>query len=451
MITIVTALSACATVNKHDLSYTDVRPMEFGGSLLLPGGELQDEQDFQLFFRRADYVLIGEAHTNMADHVSQALILEKMIKKRLKPVIGLEMVDVDNQHVLDRFNNGELSVEQLEKALNWERTVGYSFELYRPIFEVAAQYKIPAYALNIPRQIVREARLKGLDKVADRDRKYLPADLIPVSEAQRAYLLGFFSQHIDQAEPGMFPPIQSRNSDAAAAPSVPPRNIRPEDKSMLEHDAQVRPVLTPEEDARALERRKAIDGFLTAQAIWDSAMAERAASIHKTSKRPVVIIAGQGHVEYSWGIAHRLAVYDQGAKIVTVMPWRAPMETVFMLKQNSPLQDSALPTVFPPADLADIYYYSPLSPLGKAPQGMITGHNSKLHRPQLVVLGVVPDSPAAKAGIMTGDIILQVERREIESSEDFYSLLAQFAAYDTTPTLTLKRGEEKLSIVLPVD
>lgn len=398
----------------------------------MPGGELLEDKYFQLFFKKADYVLLGEAHTNMTDHMSQAAILKKMAKRRLKPVIGMEFVEVDSQHILDRFNRGEISVNQLEESLSWQRSVGYSFELYRPIFEVAAAYKIPVYALNIPRRVVREARLNGMEKLPDKDKKYLPGNYIPVSDEQRERLAKFFKLHI----PGAMTP-DALMFMAGQGGSQPPVNMpRP---------GQAK----PDAPAKLEEHDKAVEGFLTAQAIWDSVMAERAMRVHQTSKRPVVIIVGQGHVEYGWGVARRIAAYDEEAAIISVMPWRVPLESVFMQKQRSPLLDAALPPVFPPPDLADIYYYSPEMPIGMAPQGIVTGQNPNSKQAQLMVLTVYPESEAEKAGFLPGDIILSIERRQVAGSEDFYSALAQMAAYGNNPVITVLRGTEKINLTMP--
>lgn len=405
--------------------------MEFDGELIMPGGELLEDLHFQSFFKNADYVLLGESHTNMTDHLSQAAILEKMAKRRLKPVLGMEFVDIDQQHVLDRFNRGALSVEQLPAALNWQRRVGYSFELYRPIFEVAEQYKIPVYALNIPRHVVRDVRLNGLDKVGELNRKYLPGEFIPASMAQAKYLREFFAKHMDrvQSSGGMI--LSTMDID----PAMPA--------------ARRATQAAPGDPAKTAERAASIEGFITAQAVWDSVMAERAVRVHQTSQRPVVVIVGQGHVEYGWGIAMRLKIYDADSRVISVMPWRAPLEGVFMEKQDSPLLDSTLPAVFPTPDIADIYYYSPLMPAGKAPQGLITGQNPASKQPQLMVLSVAPKSPAEKAGFMAGDVILSMDRHEVTSGGDFYSMMAQAAAYGRSMAVTVLRGKARYALLLP--
>lgn len=416
-------LPGCTKTLQTDSSYTQIRPMEFDGELVMPGGELLEDKYFQSFFKKAGYVLIGESHTNMTDHMSQAAIIKKMAQRRLKPVIGLEMADVDSQPALNRFNSGEITVDQLEEALNWPRSVGYSFELYRPIFEVAAEYKIPVYALNLPRHVVRQARLDGLDKIEAKNKKYLPEKFIPVTQPQRERLTKFFQMH---------PGLAGAKDGSGTMQIMPGASGGP---------AQLSP-------AERQEREKMLEGFMTAQALWDSAMAERAAQIHGATRRPVVIIAGQGHVEYGWGIAHRLAAHDDSAVIIKVMPWRAPLESVFMRQQRSPLLDGELPSVFPTPDMADIYYYSPLVTIGKAPQGLITGQNPGSMRQQIMILGVVPGSAAEKAGFLAGDIIMSIERRSVSSGEGFYSVLAQCAAYEKNPVIVVRRGAEKVSLEL---
>lgn len=416
------------------MHHTIVRPMEFGGQLLLPGGEILSEQDFRYFFRRVDYVLIGETHTNMTDHVSQAVILEKLSKIRLRPILGLEMLDIDSQPVLDKFNAGELLVDDLPRALDWARKVGVPFDLFRPTFETAARNGVDVYALNIPRRVVRDVRIKGFDEVAEEDRKYLPENYIPPSVEQQGKLQQFFAMHLEHVSspmPGGRENMPAQTAQPAPAPAESSRNT------------------TGDSAVRHLERQQDINGYIRALALWDSVMAEHAAKLRAETGRPVVIMVGAGHVEHGWGIAMRLRAHEPRTKVISIMPWRTPMEGAFMDQESSLLLSPAQADVFPPADLADAYYYSTLSPIGKGPQGMLTGQNPAVSRPQLMVLAVDDDSPAARAGIFPGDIILRVGERKVNSNADFYFLLSQYAAYSAPAGLTVLRDERELKIILP--
>jgi len=219
----------------------------------------------------AAYVLIGESHPYPCDHLAQARVLEAMAQAGAPPVVGLEMVSLDRQDVLDRFNSGELGVDGLPAALDWDKTWGHPFEAYRPVFEAAKRLGLPLYALNAPREVARKAGKAGLKGLSPSERQGLPARIIPVGAAQEAMLREIFDAH---------------------------------------------PFGKPK-DAKA-----AWKSFLTVQALWDTTMAHRAVQARRLWDRPVAILAGGGHVERGWGIAARLAAIDPQGPRLLVMPWR---------------------------------------------------------------------------------------------------------------------------------
>ncbi|THB63637.1 MAG: PDZ domain-containing protein [Desulfovibrio sp.] len=240
---------------------------------------IRDEQ-FAEIARSADFVLIGEAHTSPCDHIMQAKLLELIYQDRytmrqanFAPVLGLEMVGVDYQPVLDRFNAGELSPADLELALDWADTWGHPFELYLPIFEKARELGVAVYALNVPPRVVRLYRTEGEENLDEQDRTYLPAQLIGPSEEQIEALQEEMERHGAMA--------QERGSTG----------------------------FSPER-------------FFRIQSLWDSMMAEQALRVARETNRQVVILAGQGHVEQGWGIPHRLETLAPGSEALLVVPWR---------------------------------------------------------------------------------------------------------------------------------
>lgn len=224
----------------------------------------------------ADYVLVGEGHTVLCDHKVQAAVMESLAD--YDPAVGLEMVSVERQAVLDRFNAGELEVEELREALDWDRTWGHSFRGYVPIFEAARRFGLDLYALNVPRKLVRAVSTGGVEGVPEDLRRYLPEKVIRPASGQIAELRAVFEAH-------------------------PPRKNDEGDKG-----------------AGTFER------FLLVQSLWDTAMAENVVRVRRKTGRTVIVLAGAGHVEYGQGIARRIEIIEPGAQTVTVTPWRGDRE-----------------------------------------------------------------------------------------------------------------------------
>ncbi len=237
------------------------------------GAYLLDDADFGKLAGSVGYVLLGEGHSVVCDHGVQARALRAMAAAGVPPALGLEMVSVDKEPVLERFSRGEIPVDKLEKALDWGKVWGFPFDLYRPVFEAAAELKLPVAALNLPRDVVRALSAKGLEGLTPEQAAWMPYQLVPPPPAQVESLRAGFEMH-----------SQFRAKDEA-----------------------------PDRD---LER------FVAVQSAWDTKMAEAAVEARNKYERPVAILAGSGHVENGWGIAYRLLGLDPATAVLLVMPWR---------------------------------------------------------------------------------------------------------------------------------
>jgi uncharacterized iron-regulated protein len=247
---------------------------------LAPGDLLDAEggmsrQGFLGLVKDAAYVLIGEEHTNGCDHLVQAELIDAMAQAGMDLAVGLEMVAVDRQPILDRFNEGRLSTGDLEATLDWPATWGFPFALYAPIFHVAEKRHIPVFALNAPRDLVRKASRDGLDSLTPAERGMLPERVIGPSEEQKQELEVFFKSHRG---------IVTKN----------------------------RPGAKP----------ATFDTFLFTQSLWDTQMADRAVRVHKATGRTVAVVAGGAHVERGWGVKRRLDILDHDSVSRVVMPFR---------------------------------------------------------------------------------------------------------------------------------
>jgi len=217
-----------------------------------------------------DYILIGEGHKNVCDHNVQQRVLAALAATDRPPAVGLEMVAVDMQPVLDDFGKGQVEVAGLEEELQWSTRWGYPYSLFSGLFEVAQRNSLPVAGLNAPGFVTKKISSDGLDSLKEEERVFLPKEIVPPASAQQSFLDMIYSQHSDM-------------------------------------DAD-----------NATQRER----FELVQSVWDSKMAEEAVRLRKQYDWPVFVVAGAGHVENGWGIARRISRFDPGAKILILMPWR---------------------------------------------------------------------------------------------------------------------------------
>lgn len=244
------------------------------GTLVTPTGGPMSLFTFVQDVQEADYILLGETHTNACDHRVQADVLQALLREGREIALGLEMVPAAKQPVLDRFNNGDLAVSDLPEALQWERIWGHSFSLYKPIFQLAAAENIPVYALNIEQSLLNRVRDSGVQGLTPQQRQRLPQPILEPPQEQLDSLEQDFADHEQ---------VFAHAGNATNA---------------------------------SLER------FIRVQSIWDTQMAARARSVRANTGRTVVILAGSGHVEYGWGIASRLKQWEPQAAVMGILAWR---------------------------------------------------------------------------------------------------------------------------------
>lgn len=383
---LLTALGGCAGVTRAGAPATVAVPPE---SLVTASGT---RLVGNAWTRDVAYVLVGEEHPNPCDHLAQAAVIRRLAAAGLRPVIGLEMVPADRQDILDAFNRGALAVDDLPRALDWPHTWGFDFRLYAPIFQAARDLRLPVFACNVPTGLARKVGRAGLAALTPAERAALPGTIIPPAPAQETELREFFEQH----------------------------------QAMLRQArGQGRP--TPAKAAS----RDPLAAFLTVQSLWDTQMASRARYARALYDRPVVVVAGTGHVEHGWGIARRLRILDPGAAIVLVLPWRGDAQ--------------------PDQVAADLFYACPVSHhsrLGMTFTQEAPAPDGKPVPP--LVTEVVPDSPAAQAGLLAGDALTAAGGRPVTSLTDLHLAGLAAAKAGKPLVLTVHRGGEDVTVTIPL-
>jgi uncharacterized iron-regulated protein len=411
------------------------------GTLLVANGTatplLTNTASFVECARNADFILIGEGHTVPCDHLMQARLMQALSDSGQRFTVGLEMFPIDHQPLLDKVNAGSVPLDQFANATNWKKAWGYDFDLYRPVFETVYARKLPLRALNVPQTIVKKVSRGGISSLAPEERALLPARIIPASDAQREALQEMFDAHramvngtmtkVAGMMKGQKPAAMTGQKSPMPAPdsAAPPADSQPSDaqssgpqSSGMQQSAQATSPATKDKMTGRMDR------FFLIQSLWDTAMAEQAIKAKDETGNPVVVLIGSGHVEFGWGMAHRIRKLRPESRVLLVTPWRGT-------EPLDPLE-------------ADMQYYCRLT------------HQSRMGFSLLQVdggaqvLDVLPGSRAAKAGFMKGDIITAANGTAVDSMWVLHTAGLEAAKAGKDLVFTVLRGTVQTELVMPV-
>jgi len=358
--------------------------------------------------RQADFILMGESHTNPCDHAVQARLIEALARSGLRFSIGLEMLPVTSQPVLDRFNDRRITAADLGEEVAWEKLWGYSYSLYRPIFELAEKFDLPVAGLNIPRQTLVTFRDKGNAGLTQTDRDALPRRIIPASPAQKRALKMQVELHQTMRTAGQ--PQPAPKTDTAPEKAKAPV-----------------PGTPPSMDAMA-------DKFYLVQSLWDSMMAEQALAWQRRLRQPMLILTGGGHVEHGWGIEYRLRTLDPQATCLAVMPVRDKDD----FKAQTDESQRPLPG-------KQVFFHC------AAQHKSRLGMNILFEDTAMRVDSVDPGSKADDAGLMSGDVLLKAGGRDLREAMDLH-FAAMAASRQKKPLeLTVLRSGRTVILTIPLD
>jgi len=126
--------------------------------------------------REQDIILCGDYHTlKQAQNTAYKIILE-LIKKR-EVVICLELINDNKQEHLDRYIEREINEEKFLKLIKYNKTWGFNWRNYRPIFKVAMNNNLKIYGIN-----------RAPDSLQQRD-KVAAKNILDISERHQGKLI----------------------------------------------------------------------------------------------------------------------------------------------------------------------------------------------------------------------------------------------------------------------
>jgi uncharacterized iron-regulated protein len=220
-------------------------------------------------FAQANVIYLAETHDRPADHQAQLEIIQALHRLRPDLVIAMEMFQQPFQPSLDRYLAGKLTEEQLQTQTEYQKRWGFPWEFYAPVLRFAKTNQVPVVALNLPGEITRKVARQGLDSLTEIERNAIPDSILKGPDTYRDRLLTLYQEM-----------HQGKGNSAN------------------------------------------FERFFLAQVLWDETMADRIAQLLKQSpKRLVVVLAGQGHINYGDGIPDRVArrLSAQSLKQISVL------------------------------------------------------------------------------------------------------------------------------------
>ncbi|RLB82493.1 MAG: hypothetical protein DRH17_05620 [Deltaproteobacteria bacterium] len=205
------------------------------------------------------------------------------------------------------------------------------------------------------------------------------------------------------------------------------------DTSNEEHKAYVKTVFgTHESDEISI-----FESFYEAQCVWEDSMAE-AISRALNNKR-MVVLTGNGHIAYKFGIPDR-AFKRTKASFQTVMPVAVGTEV--------------------DRDMADYFWVTPAKKQAdrsrlchRGPKRPLVGIRLKTldQGKGVLIVGVLPKSPAARAGIKPQDILVAIDGNPVSRLSDIHNAIAGAEGASTTYLFKIDRQGELMELMIQIN
>ena len=206
--------------------------------------------------QESNFVYIGETHNSLPMHDIQLKIIQALHEQERNLTVGLEMFPVSHQETLNKWNMGILSQEEFIQESQWYVTWNFNFGFYEGIFKLTKDSRIPLYALNAPRKLITQIRMKGWDALSEEEKEI-----------------------------------------------VPKPDLSHEEHRTLIHTIFESAELPHQMKGRGLEM--VFEGLYRAQSAWDEVMALNAVHAQKREDKKVVVLVGSGHLLYNLGMNRR--------------------------------------------------------------------------------------------------------------------------------------------------
>lgn len=356
-----------------------------GDILHMPTGVPVTRDQMLAIVADARVAYVGETHDNPASHRLELQTLKGMEERHPgRTALGMEMFARSQQPVLDKWSAGKLDEKAFLKESHWFDNWKMDFAYYRDLLIYARDHQIPVIGLNAEKDLVQAVRSKPLEELSSEQKDRLP-EMDLSDPYQRGMAEGIFAGHS--------------------------------------------------------HGKMHMEGFVRAQTLWDETMAESVArylASPEGKERHLVVVAGGNHISHGFGIPRRVF-----RRIPTSYVLIGGTEITMSTSKKQELMDVELPD-YPnvPYDFLNFFAYEEL------PQsGVMLGvaYEPTPDKRGMIVKSVLPDSNAARAGVMAGDLLVALDAEPLLENIDLVYALKQ-KQLGQKSTLTVEREGKKISL-----
>lgn len=154
---------------------------------------------------RARVIYLGEIHDRKDIKEFQLRVLEDLWERGHRLILLMEAFQQPFQEALDEYINGEIEEQEMLERTEYRKRWGFNSELYAPLWRFAKRNGIKLFALNVPSELLKEVRKKGLEGVKSR---YLPKKRMPLRKEHREFLLRALREHPGDIDEERFLSVQ---------------------------------------------------------------------------------------------------------------------------------------------------------------------------------------------------------------------------------------------------
>ena len=350
----------------------------------VPTGNKVSFPNLSAFFDSPGILYVGETHANNASHQVQLKVLKACYEKFQGNIaIGMEMFTRPYQPFLDLWIAGEIDENKFLEDTKWDSEWGYDYTLYKDILDFAREKKIPIVALNAPRTVVKMVSKKGLKDLTEEEKKLVP-EMDTSDFFHRVYMEKIVGKHLEQGAN--------------------------------------------------------LDRYNEVQSLWEEYMAQSITDYMTSWEgkgKKMLVFAGNGHIIYDFGIPKRVfrrnpfpyytiypAEFQEGKPTLT-------NQDIFMAEV--PLE---------PADFVWV-----ISPVIEQKRIYLGVQLPKTGDKKLAIQTITPGSPAEKAGILPGDVIVSIDGKNLKSVMELVHYL-QTKRFGETCNVAVDRGGAPFSFAV---